>query len=178
MPALYAVSSRNAAQLRRLPFRCGILQVKADLIRQREVELLVPAAGPGASEVFHLLRPAALKSAARPEHPVEEGSETPSVLPVRENPEEQLAPAKQRRKLKSSVSFWSSKESMIAAAEAAFGPATTVSDEQGRQAASQTAPRTTETSAVAEQLAGLSCVICAHGEVISIAALHVSQERL
>ena len=34
-------------------------QVKSNLIRQREVDILVPAAGPGASDVLHLLRPAA-----------------------------------------------------------------------------------------------------------------------
>ena len=34
-------------------------QVKSNLIRQREKNLLIPAAGPGASDVLHLLRPAA-----------------------------------------------------------------------------------------------------------------------
>jgi hypothetical protein len=34
-------------------------QIKADLIRQREADLLVPAAGPNASEILRLLRPAA-----------------------------------------------------------------------------------------------------------------------
>ena len=34
-------------------------QAKSNLIRQREVEQLVPAAGPGASDLLHLLRPLA-----------------------------------------------------------------------------------------------------------------------
>jgi hypothetical protein len=34
-----------------------VAQVKADIIRQREIELLQPAAGPGASEVLRLLSP-------------------------------------------------------------------------------------------------------------------------
>ncbi len=42
------------------PFQYNIQQIKADLIRQCEAELLVPAAGPNASEVLRLLRPAAL----------------------------------------------------------------------------------------------------------------------
>jgi hypothetical protein len=43
----------------RLPckLRMRIAQTKADLIRQREIELLLPAAGPGATEVLRLLRP-------------------------------------------------------------------------------------------------------------------------
>ena len=36
-----------------------ISQAKSNLIRQREVEQLVPAAGPGASDLLHLLRPLA-----------------------------------------------------------------------------------------------------------------------
>jgi hypothetical protein len=36
-----------------------VSQVKSNLIRQREVEQLVPAAGPGSSDVLHLLRPLA-----------------------------------------------------------------------------------------------------------------------
>jgi hypothetical protein len=35
-----------------------IEQVKSNLIRQRELDLLLPAAGPGASDVLQLLRPA------------------------------------------------------------------------------------------------------------------------
>jgi hypothetical protein len=58
------VSSRSA-RIPRLPqppypFQHGFQQIKADLIRQCEAELLVPVAGPNASEVLRLLRPAVL----------------------------------------------------------------------------------------------------------------------
>ncbi len=51
--AALAEESRQPCKL-----RMRVAQVKADLIRQREIELLLPAAGPGASEVLRLLRPA------------------------------------------------------------------------------------------------------------------------
>ncbi len=51
--AVLAGESRQPCKL-----RMRVAQVKADLIRQRETELLMPAAGPGASEVLRLLRPA------------------------------------------------------------------------------------------------------------------------
>ena len=51
--AVLAGESRQPCKL-----RMRVAQVKADLIRQREIQLLLPAAGPGASEVLRLLRPA------------------------------------------------------------------------------------------------------------------------
>ena len=52
MPHLEAPSSLTLTQLLSLP------QIKTDLIRQREAGLLIPAAGPDASEILRLLRPA------------------------------------------------------------------------------------------------------------------------
>ncbi len=50
--AALAGESRQPCKL-----RMRVAQVKADLILKREIELLLPAAGPGASEVLRLLRP-------------------------------------------------------------------------------------------------------------------------
>ena len=50
--AALAGESRQPCKL-----RMRVAQVKAELIRQRETELLMPAAGHGASEVLRLLRP-------------------------------------------------------------------------------------------------------------------------
>jgi hypothetical protein len=166
------------------------LQIKSDLIRQREVEFLVPAAGPNASEVFHLLRPAAPTStkplpSAQPEAAAEVSTTEQALqeqVPV-EQPAEQLPPAKPRRKLTSSLSFWSTAESLTAAAETAFGQTMAVGGEQRRQASGQVVSRRKEASAAAEALMGLSCVISANGEVMAVIygeelhAAHSSLER-
>jgi hypothetical protein len=158
-----------------------ISQVKTDLIRQREVELLIPAAGPDASEVFHLLRPATPKLAKLPPpmQAAERGGESQPEPSLIEKPAEQLPPAKPRRKLMSSLSFLPIEGSMAAAAAAAaaafsgsVGPAT---GEQRRQAAPQVGPRTlrsSQASIMAEHLIGLSCAICEHGEVILLPFIH------
>ncbi len=54
--AALAGESRQPCKL-----RMRVAQVKADLIRKHEIELLVPAAGQGASEVLRLLCPATEK---------------------------------------------------------------------------------------------------------------------
>ncbi len=55
-----AVSAASAGESKQpCKLRMRIAQVKADLIRQREIEVLLPAAGPEASEVLRLLRPVA-----------------------------------------------------------------------------------------------------------------------
>ena len=51
--AVLAGESRQPCKL-----RMRVAQVKADLIRQREIELLLPSTGPGTTEVLRLLRPA------------------------------------------------------------------------------------------------------------------------
>ncbi len=50
--AVLAGESRQPCKL-----RMRVAQAKAELIRQRESELLLPAAGPGATEILRLLRP-------------------------------------------------------------------------------------------------------------------------
>jgi hypothetical protein len=114
------------------------IQVKADLIGLREIELLVPAAGPGASEVLHLLRPAASK--LQPQSASPPAAATPQ-------------PSKSRRKMSilASASFSKSAATLEAAAAAVFG--------DSEQAISTT------TSKAAEALFGFSCIISARGEV-------------
>ena len=166
------------------PFSCvGSSQVKSDIIRQREVELLVPAAGPDASEVFHLLRPATPKSAKSqpPTQAAEDGGEYAIESPLPDKLAEHLTPAKQRQKLMASLACLPTEKSMAAATVAAVaasgfggggGQATAVLSEQQRQAAPQVGPRTTETSIVAEHLIGLSCAICERGKVIFLSSTH------
>jgi hypothetical protein len=66
----------------------------------------------------------------------------------------------------SSLSFWSTEDSLSAAAEAAFGQGTAATGEMRKQASPQAAQRLKEGNAVTEALTGLSCAISAHGEVI------------
>ncbi len=114
-----------------------ITQVKADLIHQREVELLVPAAGPGASDVLRLLRPAAAST-----------ENTPSSIAV--VPWQKQKQVKLPRKMSSiaEASFSMSAATLEAAAASVFGSSKNI------------APANT-----AEELLGLSCTIGARGEV-------------
>ncbi len=119
------------------------VQVKADLIRQREVELLKPSAGPGASEILHLLRPAA-----------EDGS----AVAVEAEQQQDAAVQKQMSPLRwATASFCATTETLAAAAEAVFGTASSAVASNGT-----VAPATSET------LLGLSCAISRRGEVHSI----------
>ncbi len=120
-----------------------ITQVKADLIHQREVELLVPAAGPGASEVLRLLRPAVSGPAVAP---------AAAALPPLQT--HSLRRAKLPRKMQSisQKSFSMSAATLEAAAASVFGSSK-------KQLAS------TAKSNTAAGLLGLSCTIGARGEV-------------
>jgi hypothetical protein len=115
-----------------------ITQVKADLIHQREIELLVPASGPGASDVLRLLRPgpATLTST--------NASASIAVVPWQKQ--------KLPRKMSSiaEASFSKSAETLEAAAASVFGSSKNLAP---------TAKSNTEI------LLGLSCTIGACGEV-------------
>jgi hypothetical protein len=119
------------------------MQVKADLIHQREIELLVPAAGPGASDVLRLLRPAAASRSANTPAPV-------AVVPTHAQKQ-----AKLPRKMSSlaETSFSMSAATLEAAAASVFGSSKTFT--------------TTAKSNTVEGLLGLSCTIGARGEVSS-----------
>ncbi len=119
-----------------------VTQVKADLIHQREIELLVPAAGPGASDVLRLLRPAA---ASRPVDAV-------SVLPITAQKQSSKMPRKMS--FFAEASFSMSAATLEAAAASVFG-------------SSRALTPTAESNTV-EGLLGLSCTIGARGEVSSI----------
>jgi hypothetical protein len=104
------------------------------------MELLVPAAGPGASEVLRLLRPAA----SRPADP-------PPAEPMK-----QLPKTSQPRKMSAiaAASFSKSAATLEAAAVSVFG----ASSEQLMSTAKKSLKAT-------EGLLGLSCTISAFGEV-------------
>ena len=121
----------------------AVTQVKADLIHQREIEILVPAAGPGASDVLRLLRPAAASSSR--------SANAASVVPI--NAQKQL---KLPRKMSfiAEASFSMSAATLEAAAASVFG-------------SSRAFAPTTESN-TAQALLGLSCTIGARGEVSSI----------
>jgi hypothetical protein len=119
-----------------------VTQVKADLIHQREIELLVPAAGPGASEVLRLLRPAAASRSV----------DAVSVLPIT---------AQKQSKLPRKMSFIAETSFSMSAATLEAAAAASVFG-------SSRALAPTAESNTAEGLLGLSCTIGARGEVSSI----------
>ena len=136
------------------------MQIKADLIRQREVEILKPSAGPGSSEILHLLRPSVED---RPAVAVEaeKVEDRPAVAVEAEQPQPGAVPQHFRWRKNASASFCASTETLVAAAEAVFG-------RSGSQAAS--APAALDggvVSAASETLLGLSCAISKSGEVNS-----------
>jgi hypothetical protein len=113
------------------------LQIKADLIHKREADLLVPAAGPNASEILRLLRPAVRN---KPTSERTAGYAAGSVIRT------QLANAPNQS------------TAGIPMSELNSGDGDT-------PAAAETKSETA--SAAAVRLMGLSCAISAHGEVQS-----------
>jgi hypothetical protein len=120
-------------------FVCSVgIQVKADLIGLREADLLVPAAGPGASEVLHLLRPAVSKLKANV-------ASAPAAASVPQSLVE-------NRKMSTlaSESFSMAAATLEAAAAAVFGNSEQVGS-------------TSTTQKSVEALFGLSCIFSACG---------------
>ena len=125
-------------------FVCSVgIQVKADLIGLREADLLVPAAGPGASEVLHLLRPAVSKLKANV-------ASAPAAASVPQSLVE-------NRKMSTlaSESFSMAAATLEAAAAAVFGNSEQVGS-------------TSTTQKSVEALFGLSCIFSACGEVMKL----------
>lgn len=124
-----------------------LLQIKAELIRQREIELLKPSAGAGASEIVHLLRPTAEEGSSD----AIEGAHL-QASSMQKQPE--VPP--QGRRLAATASFYASAETLAAAAEVVFG-----------SAAAEAGSGSADVSA-SEKLLGLSCAISKGGEVMSL----------
>jgi hypothetical protein len=121
-------------------------QVKADLIRQREIELLKPSAGSGASEILNLLRPTKYEGTAV-------AVETEQVHA--DTAKQQISP--RRWKLAETASFCTSAATLAAAAEAVFGPSPSAAASNGAVGM--------QGVAASETLVGLSCAISSSGEV-------------